>query len=70
MATRSLITTRRAGWSLNTGIFLFSNCQWSLDLLNAWPPMGPKCPFQVEAGMILTLTGNSEFEADHQSGRI
>ncbi len=61
MATRSLITTRRAGWSLNTGIFLFSNCQWSLDLFNVWPPMGPKCPVQVEAGMILTLTGSSEF---------
>ncbi len=26
--------------------------------------MGPKCPVQFEAWMILTLTGSSEFEAD------
>ncbi len=27
--------------------------------------MGSKCPDEFEAGMILTLTGSSEFEADH-----
>ncbi|MCI38087.1 xyloglucan 6-xylosyltransferase 2-like, partial [Trifolium medium] len=27
---------------LNTGSFLLRNCQWSLDILDAWAPMGPK----------------------------
>ena len=27
---------------LNTGSFLLRNCQWSLDMLDTWAPMGPK----------------------------
>lgn len=27
---------------LNTGSFFIRNCQWSLDLLDAWATMGPK----------------------------
>ncbi|KAF2311266.1 hypothetical protein GH714_021302 [Hevea brasiliensis] len=30
------------------------NCKWSLDLLDAWAPMGPKGPIREEAGKILT----------------
>ncbi|KAA8540990.1 hypothetical protein F0562_024872 [Nyssa sinensis] len=40
--------------ALNTGSFLFRNCQWSLDLLDAWAPMGPKGPIRDQAGKILT----------------
>jgi xyloglucan 6-xylosyltransferase len=57
---------------LNTGNFLFRNCQWSLDLLDAWAPMGPKGAIRVEAGKILsqTLAGRADFEADDQSALI
>lgn len=57
---------------LNTGSFLFRNCQWNLDLLDAWAPMGPKGSVRVEAGKVLTktLTGRPEFEADDQSALV
>ncbi|KEH33442.1 putative xyloglucan 6-xylosyltransferase [Medicago truncatula] len=58
--------------AINTGSFLFRNCQWSLDLLDAWAPMGPKGPIREEAGKILTanLKGRPAFEADDQSALI
>ncbi|XP_024372288.1 probable xyloglucan 6-xylosyltransferase 3 [Physcomitrium patens] len=57
---------------LNTGSFLFRNCQWSLDLLEVWARMGPKGPVRVEAGKLLTATlaGRPEFEADDQSALV
>ncbi|KAK8265848.1 hypothetical protein V6Z12_D12G205600 [Gossypium hirsutum] len=64
---------RKKSWiALNTGSFLFRNCQWSLDLLDAWAPMGPKGPIREEAGRILTanLKGRPAFEADDQSALI
>ncbi|CAK7322819.1 unnamed protein product [Dovyalis caffra] len=58
--------------ALNTGSFLLRNCQWSLDLLDAWAPMGPKGAIRDEAGKILTanLKGRPAFEADDQSALI
>ncbi|KAJ4751396.1 Galactosyl transferase GMA12/MNN10 family protein [Rhynchospora pubera] len=58
--------------ALNTGSFLFRNCQWSLDLLDAWAPMGPKGIVRELAGKILTanLKGRPAFEADDQSALI
>lgn len=57
---------------LNTGSFLLRNCQWSLDLLDAWAPMGPKGPVRTEAGKILTKTLKDRpvFEADDQSAMV
>ncbi|KAK1272912.1 putative glycosyltransferase 5 [Acorus gramineus] len=57
---------------LNTGSFLIRNCQWSLDLLDAWAPMGPKGPIRDAAGRLLTakLKGRPAFEADDQSALI
>ncbi|GMJ02062.1 xylosyltransferase 1, XYG XYLOSYLTRANSFERASE 1 [Hibiscus trionum] len=57
---------------LNTGSFLLRNCQWSLDLLDAWAPMGPKGKIREEAGKILTreLKGRPVFEADDQSAMV
>ncbi|XVF62589.1 hypothetical protein PTKIN_Ptkin09bG0020600 [Pterospermum kingtungense] len=57
---------------LNTGSFLLRNCQWSLDLLDAWAPMGPKGKIREEAGQILTreLKGRPVFEADDQSAMV
>ncbi|OIW18476.1 hypothetical protein TanjilG_13228 [Lupinus angustifolius] len=57
---------------LNTGSFLLRNCQWSLDLLDAWAPMGPKGKIRDEAGKILTreLKNRPVFEADDQSAMV
>ncbi|KAJ8772979.1 hypothetical protein K2173_028156 [Erythroxylum novogranatense] len=67
-----LLFDQKSWIALNTGSFLFRNCQWSLDLLDAWAPMGPKGPIREEAGKILTanLKGRPEFEADDQSALI
>ncbi|TKY61790.1 Xyloglucan 6-xylosyltransferase 1 [Spatholobus suberectus] len=57
---------------LNTGSFLLRNCQWSLDILDAWAPMGPKGRVRDEAGKVLTreLKGRPVFEADDQSAMV
>ncbi|KAA8548943.1 hypothetical protein F0562_000627 [Nyssa sinensis] len=57
---------------LNTGSFLLRNCQWSLDILDAWAPMGPKGKIREEAGKILTreLKDRPVFEADDQSAMV
>jgi len=57
---------------LNTGSFLLRNCQWSLDILDAWAPMGPKGKVRDEAGKILTreLKDRPVFEADDQSAMV
>ncbi|XP_055815205.1 probable xyloglucan 6-xylosyltransferase 5 [Solanum dulcamara] len=67
-----LLFDQKSWIALNTGSFLFRNCQWSLDLLDAWAPMGPKGPIRDEAGKILTayLKGRPAFEADDQSALI
>ncbi|KAG6435436.1 hypothetical protein SASPL_100310 [Salvia splendens] len=57
---------------LNTGSFLLRNCQWSLDILDTWAPMGPKGKVREDAGKILTreLKGRPVFEADDQSAMV
>ncbi|GMJ00019.1 xyloglucan xylosyltransferase 3 [Hibiscus trionum] len=67
-----LLFQQKSWIALNTGSFLFRNCQWSLDLLDAWAPMGPKGPIRDEAGKVLTanLKGRPAFEADDQSALI
>nr|CAD1833266.1 unnamed protein product [Ananas comosus var. bracteatus] len=52
--------------------FLLRNCQWSLDLLDAWAPMGPKGPVRAAAGKLLTsaLKDRPVFEADDQSAMV
>ncbi|KAL3617955.1 putative xyloglucan 6-xylosyltransferase 5 [Castilleja foliolosa] len=67
-----LLFDQKSWIALNTGSFLLRNCQWSLDLLDAWAPMGPKGPVREEAGKILTayLKGRPAFEADDQSALI
>ncbi|XP_057416004.1 probable xyloglucan 6-xylosyltransferase 5 [Lotus japonicus] len=67
-----LLFEQKSWIAVNTGSFLFRNCQWSLDLLDAWAPMGPKGPVREEAGKVLTanLKGRPAFEADDQSALI
>lgn len=57
---------------VNTGSFLIRNCQWSLDLLDAWAPFGPEGETRVNAGKLLTakLFERPVFEADDQSALV
>ncbi|KAK4403055.1 putative xyloglucan 6-xylosyltransferase 5 [Sesamum angolense] len=68
----SLLFKEKSWIALNTGSFLLRNCQWSLNLLDSWAPMGPKGRVRDEAGKILTakLKGRPAFEADDQSALI
>ncbi|XP_062197789.1 probable glycosyltransferase 3 [Phragmites australis] len=67
-----LLFQKRSWISLNAGIFLLRNCQWSLDLLDAWVQMGPKGRVREEAGKLLraSLTGRPAFDGDDQSALI
>lgn len=67
-----LMFEKKSWIALNTGSFLLRNCQWSLDLLDAWAPMGPKGVVREAAGRLLTanLQGRPAFEADDQSALI
>ncbi|KAH6809883.1 Galactosyl transferase GMA12/MNN10 family protein [Perilla frutescens var. frutescens] len=68
----NLLFDEKSWIALNTGSFLLRNCQWSLDLLDAWAPMGPKGRVRDEAGKILTenLKDRPSFEAEDQSALI
>jgi len=68
----NLVYGKQSWIGLNTGSFLLRNCQWSLDILDAWAPMGPKGKIREEAGKVLTahLEGRPAFEADDQSALI
>lgn len=67
-----LLFEKKSWIALNTGSVLFRNCQWTLDLLDTWAPMGPKGPTRDEAGRLVTafLSGRPAFEADDQSALI
>ncbi|ONM36759.1 putative xyloglucan 6-xylosyltransferase 5 [Zea mays] len=47
---------RRAWDAASTASFLLRNCQWSLDLLDAWVVMAPKGRARHDAGELLTAT--------------
>lgn len=64
---------KQKNWiGLNTGSFLIRNCQWSLDILDAWAPMGPVGKVRDDAGKLLakSLVGRAGFEADDQSALV
>ena len=55
---------------LNTGSFLIRNCQWALDLLDVWAPMGLKGGQEMGKVLSETLVGRPPFEADDQSALV
>ncbi|CAK9213246.1 unnamed protein product [Sphagnum troendelagicum] len=67
-----LVFKEKSWTGLNTGSFLIRNCQWTLDLLDAWAPMGPKGTIRDKAGALLAkaLKGRPNFEADDQSALV
>ncbi|XP_062209224.1 probable glycosyltransferase 5 [Phragmites australis] len=62
----------RSWVGINTGSFLIRNCQWTLDLLDAWAPMGPRGPVRDRYGELFAqeLSGRPPFEADDQSALV
>ncbi|BFI14560.1 xyloglucan 6-xylosyltransferase [Marchantia polymorpha subsp. ruderalis] len=68
----NMIYEKKSWIGLNTGSFLIRNCQWTLDILDAWAPFGPNGKPRTEAGKLFTkyLQGRPEFEADDQSALI
>ncbi|KAL5988255.1 hypothetical protein ACLOJK_036018 [Asimina triloba] len=58
--------------SLNAGIFLIRNCQWSNDFMEVWASMGPQSPEYERWGHTLkTLFKDKLFpESDDQSGLV
>uniref|UniRef100_A0ACD5WQ23 Uncharacterized protein n=1 Tax=Avena sativa TaxID=4498 RepID=A0ACD5WQ23_AVESA len=56
----------------NAGSFVIRNCQWSLDLLDAWAKMGPRGPVREHYGKIFgkTLSNRAAYEADDQSAIV
>ena len=69
---KEMVYDQRNWVGLNTGSFFIRNCQWSLDLLDAWAPMGPRGKIRDEAGKLLAreLKGRPVFEADDQSAMV
>ncbi|OEL35667.1 putative glycosyltransferase 4 [Dichanthelium oligosanthes] len=57
---------------INAGSFIIRNCQWSLDLLDAWARMGPRGPVRHNYGKVLgkALSDRPSYEADDQSALV
>ena len=62
----------RSWVGLNAGVFLIRNCQWALDLMDAWARMGPAFPEHAAWGkkMREELAGKPDDEADDQSALV
>jgi xyloglucan 6-xylosyltransferase len=67
-----LLFQRRSWDAASTASFLLRNCQWSLDLLDAWAVMAPRGRARDDAGRLLTATlaGRPPGEADDQSALV
>ncbi|PVH34350.1 hypothetical protein PAHAL_8G202500 [Panicum hallii] len=62
----------RSWVGLNAGVFLIRNCQWALDLMDAWARMGPAYPEHAAWGKALReeLSGKPNDESDDQSALV
>ncbi|KAK3119005.1 hypothetical protein QOZ80_9BG0712240 [Eleusine coracana subsp. coracana] len=62
----------RSWVGLNAGVFLIRNCQWSLDLMDAWAAMGPASPEYDKWGRTVQaeLSGKPNAESDDQSALV
>ncbi|KAG0620386.1 hypothetical protein M758_4G212200 [Ceratodon purpureus] len=66
------VYNKKSWLGLNAGIFLVRNCQWTLDLIDVWAPMGPKGQVRYAFGKVLAeaLSDRPEFESDDQSALV
>ncbi|CAL5019307.1 unnamed protein product [Urochloa decumbens] len=62
----------RSWTSLNAGVFLIRNCQWSLDFMDAWAAMGPDSPEYRRWGAVLKSAFQDKVfdESDDQSALV
>lgn len=67
-----LIYEKKSWTSLNAGVFLIRNCQWSLDFMDVWASMGPQTPNYDKWGEILRSTCKDKFfpQSDDQTGLV
>ncbi|PSS30683.1 Glycosyltransferase 7 [Actinidia chinensis var. chinensis] len=67
-----LIYEEKSWVSINAGVFLIRNCQWSLDFMEVWASMGPQTPNYDKWGKIMrsTLPDKLFPESDDQSGLV
>ncbi|KAF8721534.1 hypothetical protein HU200_023041 [Digitaria exilis] len=66
------VYVRKSWLGINAGSFVIRNCQWSLDLLDAWARMGPRGPVRYKYGEVLgeALSDRPSYEADDQSALV
>ncbi|ERN18594.1 galactomannan galactosyltransferase 1 [Amborella trichopoda] len=67
-----LVYQNRSWTSLNAGIFLIRNCQWSMDFMEVWASFGPQSPNYEEAGKTQTsvLSDRLFSASDDQSALV
>ncbi|KDP25125.1 hypothetical protein JCGZ_22660 [Jatropha curcas] len=68
----SLIYKKQSWTSLNAGVFLIRNCEWSMNFLDAWVNMGPQTPNYDKWGQIQRSTFKDKMipEADDQAALV
>ncbi|VFQ64135.1 unnamed protein product [Cuscuta campestris] len=67
-----MVKKKKSWVSVNAGIFLIRNCQWSMGFLDLWASMGPQTPEFQRWGQIQrsTLTDKMFPESDDQSALV
>ncbi|XP_028111349.1 galactomannan galactosyltransferase 1-like [Camellia sinensis] len=67
-----MIYEEKSWVSINAGVFLIRNCQWSLDFMEVWASMGPQTPNYEKWGQTLrsALPDKLFPESDDQSGLV
>lgn len=65
-----LVYEARSWTSLNAGVFLMRNCQWSLDFIDLWSKMGPQSPEYERWGSVQRSIFKDKLyaESDDQTG--
>ncbi|KAM0937725.1 putative xyloglucan 6-xylosyltransferase [Dioscorea sansibarensis] len=68
----NLVYEKRSWVSLNAGVFLIRNCQWSLDFMDVWASMGPQTPNYESWGKTLKTDLSDKLfdESDDQSALV
>ncbi|OWM82091.1 putative glycosyltransferase 7 [Punica granatum] len=67
-----LVHDKKSWTSINAGIFLIRNCQWSMDFMDVWASTGPQSPDYERWGKVLSSTFKDKIfpESDDQSALI
>ncbi|KAH7660956.1 Glycosyltransferase 34 protein [Dioscorea alata] len=67
-----LVYENRSWVSLNAGVFLIRNCQWSLDFMDIWASMGPQTPNYESWGKTLKAEFSDKLfnDSDDQSALV